>query len=89
MKERSMQDDKILLFIPAYNCEKQIVRVLAQLGPAEMAFIKKIIVVNNQSTDGTEQAVIDYMHSHANMPITLLRNRENYGLGGSHKVVYY
>jgi glycosyltransferase involved in cell wall biosynthesis len=83
-----MQEDKILLFIPAYNCEKQIVRVLGRLGPAEMAFIKKIIVVNNRSTDGTEQAVQDYMRSHANMPITLLRNRENYGLGGSHKVAF-
>ena len=80
-----MTEDKILLFIPAYNCEKQITRVLSQLGPAEMAFIHKVIVVNNRSTDNTEQAVLDYMHSHANMPITLLRNRENYGLGGSHK----
>ena len=83
-----MQNDKILLFIPAYNCEKQITRVLSQLGPAEMAFISKVIVVNNRSTDGTEEAVLDFMHSHANMPITLLRNRENYGLGGSHKVAF-
>ncbi len=83
-----MDNDKILLFIPAYNCEKQIVRVLDQLGPAEMAFINKVIVVNNRSTDDTEKAVLDYMHSHANMPITLLRNRENYGLGGSHKVAF-
>ncbi|MBE5850618.1 MAG: glycosyltransferase family 2 protein [Lachnospiraceae bacterium] len=83
-----MQNDKILLFIPAYNCEKQIVRALDQLGPAEMAFISKVIVVNNRSTDNTEQAVLDFMHAHANLPITLLRNHENYGLGGSHKVAF-
>lgn len=83
-----MQTDRILLFIPAYNCEKQIVRVLDQLNPAIMAFISKVIVVNNRSTDNTESAVTDYMHAHANMPITLLRNRENYGLGGSHKVAF-
>ena len=83
-----MQTDRILLFIPAYNCEKQIVRVLDQLNPAIMAFISKVIVVNNKSTDNTEEAVTDYMHAHANMPITLLRNRENYGLGGSHKVAF-
>ena len=78
-----MQTDRILLFIPAYNCEKQIVRVLDQLNPAIMAFISKVIVVNNRSTDNTESAVTDYMHAHANMPITLLRNRENYGLAQS------
>lgn len=83
-----MQNDRILLFIPAYNCEKQIVRVLEQLNPAIMAIITKVIVVNNQSTDGTEEAVRQYMRAHANVPITLLRNRENYGLGGSHKVAF-
>ena len=83
-----MQNEKILLFIPAYNCEKQIVRVLDQLTAPIMAFVSKVIVVNNRSTDGTEAAVLDYMHAHANLPITLLRNRENYGLGGSHKVAF-
>lgn len=83
-----MRYDKILLFIPAYNCENQIVRVLEQLDPAITAFVTKVIVVNNRSTDKTEEAVTDFMHSHANLPITLLRNRENYGLGGSHKVAF-
>lgn len=83
-----MQNDRILLFIPAYNCEKQIVRVLDQLDPAIMAFISKVIVVNNRSTDNTEETVINYMRAHASMPITLLRNRDNYGLGGSHKVAF-
>lgn len=83
-----MRYDKILLFIPAYNCEKQIVRVLEQLDPAITAFVTKVIVVNNRSTDKTEEAVTNFMHSHANLPITLLRNRENYGLGGSHKVAF-
>ncbi|MCR5672907.1 MAG: glycosyltransferase family 2 protein [Lachnospiraceae bacterium] len=83
-----MQNDKILLFIPAYNCEKQIVRVLEQLNPGIMAMISKVIVVNNRSTDNTEEAVLGFMRAHANIPITLLRNRENYGLGGSHKVAF-
>ena len=83
-----MDRDKILLFIPAYNCEKQIVRVLDQLTPVVLAYISKVIVVNNRSTDNTEQAVLDYKTSHPALPITLLRNKENYGLGGSHKVAF-
>ncbi|MCR5687191.1 MAG: glycosyltransferase family 2 protein [Lachnospiraceae bacterium] len=83
-----MSNDKILLFIPAYNCEKQIVRTLEQLTPAVMAFITRVVVVNNRSTDSTEEAVLDFMHAHAQLPITLLRNHENYGLGGSHKVAF-
>lgn len=83
-----MDRDRILLFIPAYNCEKQIVRVLDQLTPVVLAYISKVIVVNNLSTDNTEQAVLDYKMAHPMLPITLLRNKENYGLGGSHKVAF-
>lgn len=80
--------DKILLFIPAYNCENQITRVLDQLSGAVMTFISKVLVVNNRSTDNTEQTVIDYCRTHPALPVTLLRNKENYGLGGSHKVAF-
>ncbi len=80
--------DKILLFIPAYNCEKQIVRVLDQLDAGIMHYISEIIVVNNRSTDGTEKAALDYKTSHWSLPLKVLRNDENYGLGGSHKVAF-
>lgn len=80
--------DRILLFIPAYNCEKQITRVLSQLDWEVMSYIEEVIVVNNRSTDGTEEAVIGFMENHPDMPIKLLRNHDNYGLGGSHKVAF-
>ena len=83
-----MEDPKILLFIPAYNCENQIVRVLDQLTCDLMKYISEVIVVNNRSTDNTEQAVKDYRDLHPNLPLKLLRNKENYGLGGSHKVAF-
>ena len=81
--------DRILLFIPMYNCEKQIVRVLAQLRGEASAYLTQVIVVNNRSTDGGEQAVIDWLKANPlPMPVTLLRNDANYGLGGSHKVAF-
>lgn len=80
--------NKVLLFIPAYNCEKQIVRVLGQLDAGVMRRISQVIVVNNLSTDGTEEAVKRFIALHPDIPVKLLRNRENYGLGGSHKVAF-
>ena len=79
---------RILLFIPAFNCEKQIVRVLGQLDDSVMKYIGEVIVVNNRSTDGTEEAVLNYRKEHWSLPLKLLKNRENYGLGGSHKVAF-
>lgn len=82
--------DRILLFIPMYNCEKQIPRVLDQLNNKEVQnYITEIIVVNNLSTDNSEETVRNYIKNNKfNCKINLLRNEENYGLGGSHKVAF-
>jgi len=80
---------KILLFIPMYNCEKQIVRVLGQLTDEVCCYFSEIIVINNRSTDNGEQAVIDYLSENkVNTKVSLLRNDENYGLGGSQKLAF-
>ena len=80
---------KFLIFIPAYNCEHQVPRVLDQLlDPKVQAFAGECIVVNNRSTDGTEEAVKAWMAAHPDAPVRLLRNDQNYGLGGSHKVAF-
>lgn len=81
--------NKILLFIPMYNCERQIVRVLGQLTKEICSYLNEVIIVNNRSTDKGETAVQKYLSEHAlPIKITLFRNDNNYGLGGSHKVAF-
>ena len=80
--------EKILLFIPAYNCEKQVIRVLKQLDKEVFEIINEVIVINNRSTDNTENVVKEYIGNNKKYNIKLLRNKENYGLGGSHKVAF-
>ena len=81
--------DKILLFIPMYNCAPQIVRVLNQLSDEVCSSFAEIIIVNNRSTDDGENAVRTYLKDHTiPIPVRLLRNNDNYGLGGSHKVAF-
>ena len=78
--------ERMLLFIPAYNCEKQITRVLDQLDKRVFAYFEEALVVNNRSTDGTEQVVLEYIKNHPEKPIKLMRNTDNYRLGGSQKM---
>lgn len=80
--------EKILVFIPGYNCEKQIIRVLKQFDSEILEYVNEIIFVNNRSTDNTEKAVLDFKKENANIPLKILRNDENYNLGGSHKVAF-
>ncbi len=76
--------DKILLFIPAYNCEKQIPRVLNQCLNINKV-INEIIVVDNQSTDNTLLAASEAAEK-IEVPVTIVRNNDNYGLGGLTKL---
>jgi glycosyltransferase involved in cell wall biosynthesis len=80
---------RVLLFIPMYNCEKQIPRVLKQLTNKVCNYLNEVIIVNNRSTDNGEVIVQNYI-SKRGFPIkvSLLRNDDNYGLGGSHKVAF-
>lgn len=81
--------ERLLIFIPAYNCEKQITRVLDQLTWFTVQpWIGECIVVNNRSKDNTEDAVIGWMKKNPKFPVSLMRNKDNYGLGGSHKVAF-
>jgi dolichol-phosphate mannosyltransferase len=80
---------KLLLAIPCYNCEKQIVRVINDLPAPLLKVISTILVIDNGSTDKTienAKKAIDVRGLRTKSFI--LRNRQNYGLGGSHKVAF-
>ncbi len=80
--------ERILLFIPGYNCEKQITRVLGQIDESIIKYVNEIIMINNISIDDTEKKVSEFIKENPNIPLKLLRNDENYGLGGSHKIAF-
>ena len=81
--------DRILVFIPMYNCEKQIKRVLEKIVEKERNWITEVIVVNNRSTDNGEEVVGKIIEENKEkLKIKLIRNNDNYGLGGSHKVAF-
>ena len=82
-------EDKILIFIPMYRCEKQIPRVLAQiarLGEGQKRFAE-VLVVDNGSPDESIPAAARAIRE-LSIPARVVRNRENYSLGGSHKVAF-
>jgi len=81
--------EKILLFIPMYNCRNQITRVLDQINGENEKYISEIIIVNNRSTDNGGEIVKEYLTKrNFECKVSLLLNDENYGLGGSHKVAF-
>ena len=67
--------ERFLVFIPAYNCEKQVPRVLNQLLDRQVAaMVTECIVVTNRSTDGTEAAVQSWTAARSAGPVRQPRN---------------
>lgn len=79
---------RLMLFIPAYTCAPQIGRVLGQVDPSN-PHLAEVFVVDNGSADGTPEAAIAAAARLTDtLPVHVVRNDANYGLGGSHKVAF-
>jgi glycosyltransferase involved in cell wall biosynthesis len=80
--------DKILLFIPCYNCGPQIARVIGQITPELQALLAEVLVVDNRSTDNGQEVAVAALKQLDGVATRLVENDRNYGLGGSHKVAF-
>jgi glycosyltransferase involved in cell wall biosynthesis len=76
---------KLSIVIPAYNEERFIGSVLerVQMAALPAGMEKELIVVNDASEDGTEQAVETFRQSHPGLPIQYLRHEKNRGKGAA------
>jgi glycosyltransferase involved in cell wall biosynthesis len=81
--------DRILVFIPAYRCAPQIVRVLDQFAdPTLHERFDEILVIDNRSPDDTAEAAVERARSLGTGRMSVARNVDNFGLGGSHKSAF-
>tara|TARA_B100002019_G_C21246129_1_gene588362 strand:+ start:979 stop:1770 length:792 start_codon:yes stop_codon:yes gene_type:complete len=80
---------KFLLFVPFYNCEKQIAKLVNQLDNKVCETFDEVIFVNNRSIDNTQKILIECLRR-KKMDISwkIFLNDSNYNLGGSHKVAF-
>jgi len=80
---------KVLVAIPAYNCAKQIDRVLKGFDRKTLDRVERVIVIDDRGGDDTAavaQATIDKMK--IGDKVTVVQNVKNLGLGGSHKMAF-
>ena len=79
--------DRILVAIPMYNCEKQITRVIDKFSPEVQRLISAVMIIDNGSNDQSVEVASEYIKK-ITVPSFLLRNQDNYHLGGSQKVAF-
>ena len=86
-----MINPEILIVIPAYNCEKQLPRSINQFIESKFNGESDLIIIDNCSKDKTIEKAIKYLDKNnkkLKSSIKLVRNKKNYGLGGTHKSAF-
>ena len=87
--ENKLPKEKILVFIPMYNCESQIPNVLKRFGTDKSELFRQILIVDNRSKDNSLEAAKQAADTlNLGIHIKIVRNLDNYNLGGSHKVAF-
>jgi glycosyltransferase involved in cell wall biosynthesis len=81
-------EQRVLIAIPSYNCEKQIIRTLDEIDEKLAGRVHEIAVIDNGSTDNTVQAALEYKKANRLKDLHVYQNVNNYNLGGTHKVAF-
>src|SRR5688572_11987753 len=78
-----MTRPKLSIIIPAYNESGTIEEVLKRIEAVELInnVQKQVIIINDGSTDTTEEKILTFKKSHAAIEIIYQKSDRNYGKG--------
>jgi len=80
-----MKINKLSIIIPAYNEEKTIHLILDKVKEVQLMdnIEKELVIVNDCSKDGTEEAIHNYMQKNPELPISYYKHEKNQGKGAA------
>ena len=73
------------IIIPAYNEGNTIHHILNKVKAVKLKgdLQKEVVIVNDFSTDNTEEAILDYQSNNAELPISYYKHEKNKGKGAA------
>lgn len=77
--------NKLSVIIPAYNEGKTIHRILNKVAEVQLiaGYAKEVVIVNDCSTDNTEEAILKYKQEHPELNIQYRKHEVNKGKGAA------
>ncbi len=81
-------EDRVLVFVPGYNISKTIKSAILNLAALRQQIPFDVLYVDNHSSDGSAEIVEKTVQEEKLSFVTIIRNKENLGYGGSQKVAF-
>ena len=82
-------NEKVLIFIVAFNAEKTILNVLRRIPPSMSKLDHQILIIDDCSGDKTFSSTIKNLTQFKSLNIKVLFNPEKQGYGGNQKLGYH
>jgi len=79
---------KIAIFVPAFNVARTLPDLLDRIPVAIRDEVQEIFVIDNNSPDNTYLIAVGYKNLRDGFKLSVFRNKDNYGYGGSQKIAY-
>ena len=71
---------RVSVLVPLYNHAEEVTEALASVAASELRELE-VVVLDDASTDGSRESVLDFFRGHPFLPALLLRHPVNRGLG--------
>jgi glycosyltransferase involved in cell wall biosynthesis len=88
LAQRALEENRVAIFIVAYNAEKHIKKVLERIPPWVAEGLAEIFIIDDHSSDNTftVAANVDWPSHYA--PLRIFRTPHNQGYGGNQRLGY-
>ena len=85
MKEKK----NFIVYLPVFNSYQNLKEIFISLKKLNHTITEIIIIDNNSSLlENEKKEIINSLNSNFNFSVKLVLNKENYGIGGSKKILY-
>ncbi len=88
LAQRALEENRVAIFIVAYNAERHIKKVLERIPPWVAEGLAEIFIIDDHSSDNTFSvaANVDWPSHYA--PLRIFRTPHNQGYGGNQRLGY-
>lgn len=88
LAERTLRENRVAIFIVAYNAERHIERVLDRIPNWVAKSVSEVFVIDDSSTDATVERAMNVKWADGFSPLRVFKTPYNQGYGGNQRLGY-